>query len=57
MDKLGRTHIHEWIRKRYQGKLNSQTRDSSIIVSTRKNDNMFVLNSLFTSFVFILDCY
>lgn len=39
MDKLGRTHIHEWIRKRYQGKLNSQTRDSSIIVSTRKNDN------------------
>uniref|UniRef100_A0A0M3IK14 TRUD domain-containing protein n=1 Tax=Ascaris lumbricoides TaxID=6252 RepID=A0A0M3IK14_ASCLU len=40
MDKLGRTHIHEWIRKRYQGKLNSQTRDSSIIVSTRKNDNI-----------------
>uniref|UniRef100_A0A915B911 TRUD domain-containing protein n=1 Tax=Parascaris univalens TaxID=6257 RepID=A0A915B911_PARUN len=39
MDKLGRTRIHEWIRKRYQGKLNSQTRNGSIVVSTRKNDN------------------
>ncbi|VDK60608.1 unnamed protein product [Anisakis simplex] len=39
MDKTGRTKIHEWVRQRYNGKLSSQTRDQSIVISCSGNDN------------------
>ncbi|VDM37474.1 unnamed protein product [Toxocara canis] len=39
MDKEARTKIHEWVRRRYHGKLSSQTRDGSIAISFSKNDN------------------